>query len=407
MLNDIMAKRISAPRNPFHFGPLALGEAFADREAELRELKGDVLNGQDVVIFAPRRYGKSSLIWRAIQELVGERVLIAYVNLLLTPTKEKLAEKLAAAIYENISSATERAREKALAPFRGLRVEPAITIDPRDGSFGFSFAAGRQQADVDATLERLLALPAELGAAREGRVALIFDEFQEVVTIDPGLPKLMRTIFEQQPEVGHVYLGSKRHMMERIFNDENEPFWRSAKQTELETIEPAEFRDFIRASFEASSKGIAGEIVDAALQITHGHPYGTQELCYFLWEATPFDATAGGADLEQALAGVLRSEHAHLSDRWESAAAGQRTVLSALALEPGHPLRNEYRARHGLPSIPTIQSALRALTRRELVLREGDGAYRIAEPFLAEWIEANVIDRPPRVQEPGASAGAV
>ena len=217
----------------------------------------------------------------------------------------------------------------------------------------------------------------------------------------------MRTIFEQQPEVGHVYLGSKRHMMERIFNDENEPFWRSAKQTELERSRPASSRDFIRASFERTEQGHRRRDRRRSSPDTHGHPYGTQELCYFLWEATPFDATAGGADLEQALAGVLRSEHAHLSDRWESAAAGQRTVLSALALEPGHPLRNEYRARHGLPSIPTIQSALRALTRRELVLREGDGAYRIAEPFLAEWIEANVIDRPPRVQEPGASAGAV
>ncbi len=95
---------------------------------------------------------------------------------------------------------------------------------------------------------------------------------------------------------------------------------------------------------------------------------------------------------------MLRSEHAHLSDKWESAAAGQRTVLAALALEPGHPLRAEYRARHGLPSIPTIQSALRALARRELMLREPDGAYRIAEPFLAEWIEANVIRKPPRIQ---------
>ncbi len=391
MYNTIMASGINAPANPFYFGALALDESFADRETELRELKGDVLNGQDLVIFAPRRFGKSSLVWRAMQELVGERVLIAYVNLLMTPTKERLAEKLAGAIFENVSSPAERARERALAPFRGLRVEPAITIDPGDGSLRFSFATGRQQADVDATLERLLALPAELGAAREGRVSLIFDEFQEVVMIDPALPKLMRTIFEQQPEVGHVYLGSKRHMMERIFNDENEPFWRSAKQMELTVIEPASFRRFVRESFEATSKGIDDEALDATLRITRGHPYGTQELCYFLWEQTPFDATAAGADLERALEGVLRSEHAHLSDKWESAAAGQRSVLAALAVEPGSPLRAEYRARHGLPSVPTTQSALRALARRELILRGRDGAWQIAEPFLAEWIEANII----------------
>ena len=52
-------------RNPFRFGDLALDEAFTDRERELRALEADILNGQNVVIFAPRRYGKSSLVWRA------------------------------------------------------------------------------------------------------------------------------------------------------------------------------------------------------------------------------------------------------------------------------------------------------------------------------------------------------
>ena len=64
-------------------------------------------------------------------------------------------------------------------------------------------------------------------------MALVLDEFQEVVEIDQPLPRLLRAVFQQQPEVAHVYLGSRRHVMERIFNDENEPFWRSAKPIEL------------------------------------------------------------------------------------------------------------------------------------------------------------------------------
>src|SRR5262249_1189845 len=47
--------------NPFTFGALALDEAFTDREPELAELAGDLRNGQDVLVYAPRRYGKSSL----------------------------------------------------------------------------------------------------------------------------------------------------------------------------------------------------------------------------------------------------------------------------------------------------------------------------------------------------------
>ena len=82
-----------------------------------------MLNGQDVVIFAPRRYGKSSLAWRVAQDLVRRKVLVAQVDLMTTPTKEKLAEKLAKAIHENVASALFRARER-LQVFRGLAGRP-------------------------------------------------------------------------------------------------------------------------------------------------------------------------------------------------------------------------------------------------------------------------------------------
>ena len=55
--------------NPFRYGALALDEAFTNREDEIRELTRDILNGQDVVVLAPRRYGKTSLLWRVIQEV--------------------------------------------------------------------------------------------------------------------------------------------------------------------------------------------------------------------------------------------------------------------------------------------------------------------------------------------------
>ncbi len=375
------------PPNPFSFGGLALDAAFADREVETQELKVDVRNGQDVVVFAPRRYGKSSLVWRVMQQAGAEDVLVAYVNLMTTPTKERLAEKLAAAIYEGVATRTQRAREVVLAPFRGLRIVPTITVDPEDGALAFTFGVGHEPSDVDATLERLLALPGELGASDERRVALVLDEFQEIGDIDPALPRLMRTVFEQQPEVSRVYLGSKRHMMERIFSDENEPFWRSAKRVELGPIEPADFAPFLAERFRASRKSAEPELLAGLLRMTGGHPYATQELGYFLWEETPFDAPATEAGLEAAVKAVLRSENTHFQLRWESASAAQKLLLQALADEPGRPMTSAYRSRHELPSSATVQTAIRALEQRELIGMRG-GSVTIIEPFFAEWIRA-------------------
>jgi AAA+ ATPase superfamily predicted ATPase len=370
--------------NPFRFGGLALDEAFTDRADEIRELKRDARNGQDVVIFAPRRYGKSSLVWRVAQELVAEKVLVAQVDLMTAPTKDKLAAKLAKAIHDDVASPLFRARER-LAVFGGLRITPTITMDPDDGSVGFSFTAGREPSDLDDTLERLLALPAKLAAERRRKVVLVLDEFQEITDIDPHLPKLMRAVFQQQADVAHVYLGSKRHMMERIFSNAQEPFWRSAKQLELGVIAPEHFRAHIATRFLETGRRISEETLDAVLAITGGHPYGTQELCYELWEATPGRRTADAARLAAALDRVLRSEHAHFTLVWDRASAIQRRVLQALADEPGRPLSAEYQRRHQLAATSSVQKALRTLEREELAARV-EGRVRIVEPFLAEWI---------------------
>jgi uncharacterized protein len=375
--------------NPFRFGALALDESFADREDEIAELTSDIRNGQDVVVFAPRRCGKSSLVWRAVRALASEQVLVAQVDLMTTPTKESLAAALAGSIYEQIASSLERARDMALAPFRGLRIQPAIKVDPGDGSFSFSFGVAQKSADIDATLERLLQLPAELGSAKKRRTALVMDEFQEIVDIDSALPKLLRAVFQQQPEVAHVYLGSKRHVMEQIFNDSNEPFWRSAKSMELGVIEPELFSSFIAERFDRTGRTVDESTLGELLEITGGHPYATQELAYFLWEQTPSGGRVSKPHLNEAMEAVLRSEHAHFTLLWGGASTVQKQVLQALSRGPGRPFTAEYRARNNLPPPTNVQKALRALEQREVV-SGADGAYRIVEPFLAEWVEANV-----------------
>ena len=374
--------------NPFTFGDLALDEAFTDREDELRELTSDMLNGQNVLVYAPRRYGKSSLVLRAAQEALRKKALVGYCDLMKTPTKERLAAALAKTIYADIASLVDQAFERAADLFRGLRVIPTMDIDPTDGSLRFSFQAGRRKEDIDDTIERLLELLGELAAERKRRVVFIFDEFQEVLALDKRFPNLMRAVFQAQPEVSHVYLGSKRHLLERIFNDRNEPFWRSAKQLEIGSIPPEKFAGFIRERFADSGKAIADEAVERLLHASGGHPYGTQELAYFIWELVARGRKASVAHVEEALVRVVRSEHNHFAQLWDDAPHAQRLLMLALAAEPTRSVYSSgYHARHELPSNPTLQTALAALRKKEIVGRSNDGEYRVIEPFYSEWLQ--------------------
>jgi hypothetical protein len=373
--------------NPFTFGDLALDDAFIDREAELKELTSDMRNGQNVLVYAPRRYGKSSLVMRAAQQVLRRKLLVGYCDLMRTPTKERFAAALAKTIYADMASPVGQAIDRAANLFRGLRVVPAIEVDPTDGTLRFMFHPGRRRTDIDETIERLLELPAEIAVERKRRAVLVFDEFQEVLTLDKRFPNLMRAVFQAQPEVAHVYLGSKRHILERIFSDRNEPFWRSAKQLEIGAIPRRKFAAFIRTRFEEADRAIADVAVEQLVSITRGHPYATQELAYFVWEMVPPGNEATVDLLDEALGNVIRSEHNHLAQLWDNASPQQRLVILALGVEPTRSIYSaRYQERHDLPRNPSLQKALDALTMREIVGRDESGEYAIVEPFLAEWL---------------------
>jgi uncharacterized protein len=373
--------------NPFTFGALALDRAFTNRDAEIRELVSDMENGQDVLVYAPRRYGKSSLVLRAAQRAMRKGILVGYCDLMRTPTKERFAAALAKTIYSDLETAAGQAIERATRLFRGLRITPTMEVDPVDASLRFVFHAGRRRADIDDTIEALLALPAQIAAERKRRAVLVFDEFQEILTLDRHFPNLMRAVFQEQPEVGHIYLGSKRHVLERIFEDENEPFWRSAKRLEIGLIAPAAFARYLRERFEETEKGIDDDALNRLLEATAGHPYGTQELAYFLWELVPTGHFARLADVEAALEQVLRSEHNHFAKLWDDAPYAQRLLMLALADEPTRSLyAADYAERHDLPTKPALQRAIGALVTKEIAARDPGRVYRIVEPFFADWL---------------------
>ena len=72
---------------------------FVGRQRELAALVTDLAAGVNVVLIAPRRYGKSSLVLRALDQVADSGVLTAYVDLERTTSKERFAAHLARAIH--------------------------------------------------------------------------------------------------------------------------------------------------------------------------------------------------------------------------------------------------------------------------------------------------------------------
>jgi uncharacterized protein len=376
-----------AGQPPFRFGQIISPEYFVGRDAEFASLVTDLQAGVSVVLIAPRRYGKSSLVVRALERLKHMHVAGAYVDLERTPSKERFAAHLAHAIYDSLMGPGEQSLRRATQWFSQLRVRPRISIT-ESGKPAFEFVGSAPQVDMDATVERLLEMPEVLATEHGRRVILVFDEFQEVLGLDPRLPALMRSVFQRQDHVAHVFLGSRQRLLRTVFADRREPLYRLARPMMLSPIGPAEFGPFIRSRFAGAKSQISAEAVAQLLELTGGHPNDTQELAHFTWaRAVAEGRRATPETVRAALTDVLTSESARFALIWEALTPQQRRVATAIAATPGGGIySSEIRARFQLGDAPAIQKALRRLIDMELVEPTSRGVYNVPDVFFGAWL---------------------
>src|SRR6266852_5986753 len=66
--------------NPFVYGEVVPAAAFVNRVAEIDRLVRDLTAAQKIFLISPRRYGKSSLIRRALAAMAGRGALSVEVT---------------------------------------------------------------------------------------------------------------------------------------------------------------------------------------------------------------------------------------------------------------------------------------------------------------------------------------
>jgi uncharacterized protein len=377
-------------RNPFRFGDVATGDHFTDRTSELKELVRDLRSGQSVLVISPRRFGKTSLITAVLERLRKQHILVAYLDLLRTTTRERFANQLASSLYDGLTPAVERAVHRAGELFQSLPLRPKITLN-QDGTPSFEFTAAPGTTDIDKTIERLLELPQQVASRRKRQAVLVLDEFQEIMTLDPELPARMRGIFQFQTDVAHVFLGSRQHLLRQVFTEANSPLYNSAKVFPLGPIARDAFSRFIVERFASTTIDISQDAVARLLDITGGHPHDTQKLAYFTWAiAEESEAVTTPDTVEYALAAAIATDTARYTELWDGLTTNQRRLLEATsqAAPSDQVLSEEFRRRHQLGAYATVDRALDALVDRGLVQREGRAHVTVPDIFLRSWLRA-------------------
>jgi uncharacterized protein len=374
--------------NPFVYGEVVPTGAFVNRVVELDRLVRALAAGQKVFLISPRRYGKSSLIRQALSAVSRRGTLTVEVTVSSFSSYVAFLEGYARALMA-AETKWDRARTWLREAIRSARTE--IRYTPGDsplGSLTVSFPAVKSDRDVSRLAQDVFALPGRLADARKRKVVVALDEFQAIGEFNGGsVEHAMRAAVQHQRDVGYVFAGSEPSLMERMLGPKR-PFYKAGPVMRLEKIPADEFAAAIDVRFRRSGLKPDEGLGDAIVELAGNLPYDVQRLAHETWDEV---RASGGkrATLEllhEALTRLLSEQETMFEALWQRLTLPQRAVLRAVVIESGHSVLSEdVRTRHRLGGTSTIQAALNALVRDDVISRDGR-RYAVVDSLLREWV---------------------
>ena len=266
-------------------------------------------------------------------------------------------------------------------------VQPQVRYEV-GGSLEISFPHVRSARDVAHLATEVFELPARVARDRRRRLTVALDEFQAIAGFDGGsVEHALRAAVQKQRDVGYVFAGSEPALMERMLG-RSRPFYKAGPVMRLGKIPADRFASFVESRFSRSGIKPDAGLGQAVVELAGNLPYDVQRLAHEAWD----DVRAGGRrrigldDLHETLKRLLGEQDTLFETLWLRLTLGQRAALRSAVVEDGRELlSSDTRARHRLGGASTVQAALAALVREDILTRDKD-RYAVVDSLFREWI---------------------
>lgn len=350
---------MTAYQSPFQFGTLATNENFIDRKEDRALLKQLLSSHINVMLISPRRWGKSSLVKKAMSELADEdkSVRVCYIDAFSIGSEAEFYRTFASQVIACASSKMER------------WMEDAKKFVPQD----------RDKMTI-------LQLPEMLAKEKGIKIIVCIDEFQQLANLPEykDMEGKMRSVWQQQQLTSYCLYGSKRNMMLNIFNNSNSPFYRFGQVIFMQKIAKEHWIPFILSSFEKTGKSISAEMAERICDAVACHSWYLQQLCYFIWSFTVSEVTEDIYHL--GLKQVLNINTPMFQNDTENLSSTQIEMLKAIANGEQHFSSQAVKQIYNLGNPNTIVKNRKTLQNKDIIEKQND-AFGFVDPIYRLWFK--------------------
>lgn len=372
-------------KNPFILGHKIERPYFCDRENEELSLVSAVTNGRNVVMISPRRMGKTSLIYIAMNdsEEIRQEYLTVFLDILQTGTLSEFSYLLGKAVFNSLRLTGAARLRGFLAALKSLK-----------GSFGFDPISGTPTFDVqlgdihnpEYTLQEIFMYIEQ----SDRPIVIAIDEFQQITKYpEKNVEAILRSHMQRMGNATFIFAGSERHILQEMFISSKRPFYNSAELMHLGPIPEETYAEFALRLFGERGRGIHQDSIQKVFRLFDGNTFYMQRTMNGAFASTPQGEACDDGTIVKTIHEMLDSNEVLYREILSNVNASSRQTLYALAADRlvSSPTSGAFLKRHGLPSASTVQNALRMLSKAGFISRSEQG-YHLTDPLLHVFINS-------------------
>ena len=367
---------------PFIFGVATSGDNFTDREQETTRLLSNFTHGVNTVLISPRRWGKTSLVKKVCKLAQSEKLKIVYLDIFSCRTDKEVYDALASAVLKQTSSKFEELMENAKLFLS--RISPKFTFGPDPMTdFSMSLELNSKNNDTD----EILQLPEKIAQKKGLNIVICIDEFQQIAEFKDSktFQKRLRSVWQLQQSVSYCLFGSKKHLMNELFEKKSLPFYKFGDSIYLPKISTVDWIAYICVRFESTGKHISKELAEQVCLAVDNHSSYVQQLAWLLWIYTQNKATEQNfADAHQDL---IDQNTPLFEKQTENLSVYQMNFLRAI-VDGVHSefTTQEVMQKYRFGSSANVSIIKRALIKKELIETDNKQIY-LADPVMKLWFK--------------------
>ena len=324
-------------------------------------------HGVNTILISPRRWGKTSLVKKVIETINSKETKTIFIDVFQCKSEYEFCRTFATAIIKQTSSKLDEWVEMAKNLLSSISPKFSFGSDPLN-DFSISFEWNPKE---DTEIE-ILKLPERIAAKKGIQLIVCLDEFQQIAEFSDSISfqRKMRSVWQHQQQVTYCMFGSKKHLMEKVFNDKSMPFYKFGDMVFLKKIPETEWIPFICSKFKETNKVITEQQAARICEVTENLSSYVQQLSWLVWYKT--EKVVQNKDIDYAINDLLEQNKLFFQREVESLTEHQMNFLIALAngITTGFS-RKEVINKYRLESSANIQSVKKSLIKKDLIDVDG------------------------------------